>query len=310
MNTNFTNSSLLRRLKSKYANYSRIWRAGLSREFRICHVGRRAPPRTKSEFGPRTRVYRVLRTGSSIEQHRIDGRSRLRSRFVTRWPKNSPPRHFYPPPTSCRHPVCPWTHPSARSAARRRRSDELDNEPLIPLMGGRRDSPSPERSDDGSEVSAASTALGLAPAIGGAGTWPRARAAHHAARPHAHLGHDLRLRRGGTDGIAARHHRRHHRGPPSPSSTIPRLLRRPAPLGAGARPARPRRRARPRRARNLRAARRRGRRGVPRVAPRGGAVGRHADGPRRAPADALAAGRGGGLRQRLQARHGLVRRRN
>ena len=25
-------------------------------------------------------------------------------------------------------------------------SDELDNEPLIPLMGGRRDSPSPERS--------------------------------------------------------------------------------------------------------------------------------------------------------------------
>ncbi len=37
-------------------------------------------------------------TGSSIEQHRIDGRSRLRSRFVTRWPKNSPPRHFYPPP--------------------------------------------------------------------------------------------------------------------------------------------------------------------------------------------------------------------
>ena len=54
-------------------------------------------------------------------------------------------------------------------------SDELDNEPLIPLMGGRRDSPSPERSDDGSEVSAASTALGLAPAVGGAGTWPRAR---------------------------------------------------------------------------------------------------------------------------------------
>ena len=61
-------------------------------------------------------------TGSSIEQHRIDGRSRLRSRFVTRWPKNSPPHHFYPPPTSCRHPVCPWTHPSARSAARRRRT--------------------------------------------------------------------------------------------------------------------------------------------------------------------------------------------